>query len=164
METTELMPSITLSTLDLKLYELLGDKTLSFGCLTDKWKCIQCTPKSAFIPERWSVLRTGYDDFLMIATSDLKIIWHEPTIHDLHKWACINFPTQPSWFVLWWKWYDSSFEQDQIWILFWLGHEYKEWQRIMSSVRWIDYNPSKSLLSQHEATKKAIVEMIESRK
>ena len=74
---------------------------------------------------------------------NFEIIGHEPTIADLHRWM-----TDSEKYCLWHLTCDGFSIEYQ---------EDFEWKR-----KDIDYDPSKSLLSQSDETKLAIVDLIES--
>lgn len=129
-----------MNAIDEKLYEYLGDKTLSFGCkvIDNDWYdaiCVWDTNMHTILDDQWYLVRDVPDEKVWI----MKILGHEPTIADLHKWMIKK---------------SLHFAQNTIIITV---HKNEE----NTCVAGFNYHAYKSLLEQSEETKEAINKLIE---
>jgi hypothetical protein len=78
--------------LDLKLYELLGDKTLSFGCVvkSDAFRRVLNYDEREDRIEIFLQERPYDSNSAVLVTGTFEILGHTPTIADFHRWIFQN--------------------------------------------------------------------------
>ena len=130
--------------LQLELTKLLGEKDLSFGCIFS----VEWDSQTYVFVQSWINETTAISAAFMIPVQirnsfKKEIIGHEPTIADLLKWLNNSIK-----YHLWHLTCDGfEIEYQENW----------EWKK-----KYVDYDFSKSLLSQSEETLKAIINLINS--
>lgn len=137
----------------LELTRLLGDKTISFGCLVE-WDSItsvskryQQTIDSLHLLGYWDSERDMYQEAFWMSELFLRnceIIWHPATLTDFHKWMMVAKDTAGNSML--------SFRQNRETIAVWtVGETYPQE---------IDYDSSLQLLEQSPETLSAILNLV----